>query len=125
MKIAIVGVGGVGGWLAAQLATSEADVHAIARGAHLDAIRARGLTLSSPTGNVHARVPATDDATEIGPADAVLFCVKSYDTDEAAAAHLPALCGYATTVVSLQNGIDNAERLTGFSEGRGSSVAWL
>jgi len=95
------------------LATAGADVHVVARGAHLDAIRTRGLTLSSPAGDVVARVSATDDASEIGPCDAVLFCVKSYDTDAAAAAHLPALCGDGTAVVSLQNGIDNADRLAG------------
>lgn len=111
MKIAVVGAGGVGGWLAARLATAGADVHVLARGAHLDAIRARGLTLTSPAGDIVAPVSATDDATGIGPADAVLFCVKAYDTDAAAAAHLPALCKAGTTVVSLQNGIDNAERL--------------
>lgn len=59
-----------------------ADVHVIARGAHLDAIRARGSTLFSPGGDVVAPVSATDDATEIGPR-VVLFCVKSDDTEAA------------------------------------------
>jgi 2-dehydropantoate 2-reductase len=112
MRIAVIGAGGVGGWLAARLATAGEDVHVVARGAHLEAIRTAGLVLSSPAGDVVAHVPATDDAARIGPCDAVLFCVKSYDTG-AAAAHLPVLCRDGTAVVSLQNGIDNAERLAG------------
>jgi len=111
MRIAVVGAGGVGGWLAARLWSAGADVHVVARGAHLAAIRERGLLLTSPAGDVRAPVDATAIAAEIGPCDAVLFCVKSYDTDRAAAM-LPALCGDRTVVASLQNGIDNVDRLT-------------
>jgi 2-dehydropantoate 2-reductase len=110
MRIAVVGAGGVGGWLAARLWSAGADVHVLARGAHLAAIRARGLELVSPAGNVRALVGATDVPAEIGPCDVVLFCVKTYDT-RAAAAALPALCHARTIVASLQNGIDGADHL--------------
>ena len=110
MKIAVIGAGGVGGWLAARLSSAGADVHVLARGAHRDAIGVRGLTLISPAGDVHAVVSATTDASAIGPCDIVLLCVKAYDTDRAAAL-LPALRHEHTIVASLQNGIDNAERL--------------
>lgn len=110
MRIAIVGAGGVGGYVAARLAAAGEDVHVVARGAHLEAIRARGLRVDSHLGDVEATVAATDDAAEIGRCDAVLFCVKAFDTD-AAVEHLPHLVDADTTVVSLQNGIDNEERL--------------
>jgi 2-dehydropantoate 2-reductase len=113
MKIAVVGAGGIGGWLAARLWSAGADVHVLARGAHLDAIRARGLLVTSPAGDVRASVHATDDAEEIGTCDAVLFCVKTYDT-ELAGAVLPALCHEGTIVASLQNGIDNVDKLARF-----------
>src|SRR3954451_19870132 len=96
MRIAVIGAGGVGGWLAARLGSAGADVHVVARGAHLAAIQAHGLTLTSPMGDVRADVAATDDAASIGPCDAVLLCVKAYDTASAAAL-LPGLC-HDTTV---------------------------
>ena len=111
MRVAVVGAGAVGGYFGARLATAGADVHLVARGPHLDAIRSRGLRVHSPLGAVHAAVPATDDAAEIGPCDVVLFCVKAYATDAAAAQHLPHLVGEETAVVSLQNGIDNEHRI--------------
>jgi 2-dehydropantoate 2-reductase len=110
MRIAVVGAGGVGGWLAARLWAAGADVHVVARGGHLAAIQERGLVLTSPAGDVRAMVDATDDVAAVGPCDAVLFCVKAYDTDRAAVV-LPALCTDRTIVASLQNGIDNVDRL--------------
>lgn len=110
MKIAVIGAGGVGGWLAARLADAGADVHVLARGAHLAAIRAHGLRLTSPAGDVVTNVAAVSDAGEIGPCEVVLFCVKSYDGD-AAMGSLPGLCRDGTAVISLQNGIDNIDRL--------------
>jgi 2-dehydropantoate 2-reductase len=111
MRIAVIGAGGVGGWLAARLGASGVDVHVVARGRQLAAIREQGLTLRSVAGDAHAMVHATAEAGEIGPCNVVLFCVKSYDTDEAAATHLPALTTSETAVVTLQNGIDNPERI--------------
>jgi 2-dehydropantoate 2-reductase len=111
MRVAVYGAGAVGGYLGARLAAGGADVTFIARGAHLEALRQRGLTLVTPEGerSAHA-VRATDDPAEIGPVDVVLFLVKSYDTD-AAAARLAPLLRAGTAVLSLQNGIDNEERI--------------
>jgi 2-dehydropantoate 2-reductase len=111
MRVAIVGAGGVGGYLGSRLAAAGADVSYLARGAHLEALRDRGLTIVEPSGSsVTTEVRATGDEHEIGPVDLVVFTVKSYDT-EAAAARLPPLIGEGTAVLSLQNGIDNEDRI--------------
>jgi len=111
VRIAIVGSGGVGGYFGARLAAAGADVAFIARGAHLDAMRSRGLLVHSPLGDVHlSRVLATDEPSAIGPVDVVLFTVKLYDT-ESAIAHLPPLIGPETVVVPFQNGVDAVDRL--------------
>jgi 2-dehydropantoate 2-reductase len=112
MRIAIVGAGGVGGYFGGRRAPPGADVTFLARGAHLDAMRARGLRIESPKGNVHLpRVDATDDAAAIGPVDIVFFTVKLYDS-EAAAHVLPALVGPNTAVIPFQNGIDGVGIVT-------------
>jgi 2-dehydropantoate 2-reductase len=110
MRIAIYGAGGVGGYLGGRLARAGADVHFIARGAHLRALREHGLRVRSVKGDFEVRVPATDDPADIGPCDFVLFCVKTFDTD-AAAARLGPLVGEGTAVVSLQNGVENEDKL--------------
>jgi 2-dehydropantoate 2-reductase len=110
MRIAVYGAGGVGGYFGGRLAQAGADVHLIARGAHLQALRERGLRVRSVKGDFAVRVQATDDPAEIGPCDFVLFCVKAFDTEEAAA-RLGPLLGDDTAVVSLQNGVDNEEKL--------------
>src|SRR6266487_3410600 len=110
MRIAVYGAGGVGGYFGGRLAQAGADVHLIARGAHLQALREHGLRVRSVKGDFAVRVPATDDPAEVGPCDYVLFCVKAFDT-EPAAARLGPLVGDATAVVSLQNGVDNEEKL--------------
>jgi 2-dehydropantoate 2-reductase len=106
MRIAIVGAGGVGGYLAARLAAAGQDVALIARGAHLDALRAQGLTLKSALGDVtvRPRVASADPAT-IGPVDVVVFAVKLYDTATAAETIRP-LIGPKTGVITFQNGVD-------------------
>ena len=108
--IAVFGAGGVGAYFGGRLATAGADVHLIARGAHLEALRSDGLTVESIHGDFHVDLPATDDPTDVGSCDYVLFCVKSNDT-EAAAAELDPLVDEGTAVVSLQNGVDNEEKL--------------
>src|SRR5476651_1246276 len=111
MRIAVVGAGGVGGGFGAALAQAGADVAFIARGAHLAAMKSKGLRIDSPRGNVHL-VPtqATDDPKAVGPVDYVLFCVKLWDV-ESAGEHIKPLVGPNTAVIPLQNGIDAPERL--------------
>lgn len=112
MRIAILGSGGVGGYFGGRLAATGTDLSFIARGAHLSALRQRGLRIESPLGHVHVpHVTATDDPSTIGPVDLVFFAVKLYDTD-AAVRILPPLMGPATLVVPLQNGVDSVEVLT-------------
>ena len=106
MRIAIFGSGGVGGYFGGRLAASGEDVTFIARGAHLNALQQEGLRISSPLGDAHvAKVQATDRPQAIGPVDVVLFTVKLYDVD-AAAATLGPLIGPDTVVITLQNGVD-------------------
>jgi 2-dehydropantoate 2-reductase len=82
----------------------------VARGAHLAAIREKGLAVRSAAGDFHVRPAATDDAAAVGHVELVLFAVKSYDTAAAALACRP-MVGPATTVLCLQNGVDNEDRL--------------
>src|SRR5262252_10259130 len=98
MRIAVYGAGGVGGYFGGRLAQAGADVHFIARGAHLQAVREHGLRVRSVKGDFAVRAPATDDPSEIGSCDFVLFCVKAFDT-AAAAARLGPLLGEGTAVV--------------------------
>lgn len=106
-----MGAGGVGAYLGSRLALADADVHLVARGAHLAAMRERGLTIVTPEGERSTvEVQATDDPESVGPVDVVLFLVKSYDTDDAAR-RLPPLIGDESVVISLQNGIDNEPRI--------------
>ncbi|MGH6660000.1 MAG: ketopantoate reductase family protein [Rhodospirillales bacterium] len=105
MKIAMFGTGGVGGYFGARLAKAGADVHFIARGRHLEAIRQHGLGIESALGDVVLKpANATDDPAAIGPVDLAIVAVKLYDTDDAAKAMKP-LVGPETTVMSLQNGV--------------------
>jgi len=110
MKIAIFGAGGVGAYFGGRLAQAGADVHLLARGAHLHALLESGLRVHSPNGDLELRLPATDRPEDIGPTDYVLFCVKSLET-ERAAARLGPLLKEGTAVISLQNGVDNEEKI--------------
>jgi 2-dehydropantoate 2-reductase len=110
MRIAVYGAGGVGGYFGGRLAQAGAEVHFIARGAQLAALRGRGLRVHSVKGDFEIPALATDDPAEVGPCDFVLFCVKSFDTDTAAA-RLGPLIGERTAVVSLQNGVENEEKI--------------
>jgi 2-dehydropantoate 2-reductase len=98
MRIAVYGAGGIGGYFGGRLAQGGADVHFVERGAHLRALREGGLRVRSVKGDFAVRVQATDDPAEIGPCDHVLFCVKAFDT-EPAAARLGPLLGEDTAVV--------------------------
>ena len=111
MRIAIMGSGGVGGYYGGLLAAAGQAVTFIARGAHLQAIRDKGLHVKSVHGDFTVSpAKAADRPGEIGPVDLVIVATKTYHTDEAARAIKP-LIGSGTVVISLQNGIDAAERI--------------
>lgn len=111
MKLAVMGTGGVGGYFGARFAAAGEDVAFIARGAHLAAIRERGLEVQSELGDALVRpVLATDDPAEVGRVDFVLFCVKLWDVEAAGEAIRP-MVGPETAVIALQNGVDAEERL--------------
>jgi 2-dehydropantoate 2-reductase len=105
MRIAVMGTGGVGGYFGARLAQAGHEVAFVARGRQLEALRASGLRVESPLGDLHlSHVDVTDNPAEIGPVDVVLFTVKLWDTLEAAESIKP-LLGPETAVVSFQNGV--------------------
>ena len=111
MKIAVIGAGGVGGYYGALLAAAGHEVHWVARGPHLQAIRENGLQVKSILGDLRVQPAlATDQPSEIGPVDLALFCTKAFDT-EAAARRSGALVGSDTTVLSLQNGVEATDQL--------------
>ncbi len=111
MKIAIMGAGGIGGCYGGLLARAGHAVTFVARGEHLAAIRANGLQVKSVHGDFTiAPAQVTDNPTEVGPVELALVCVKTTGTDQAAHAIQP-MIGPATSVLSLQNGIDAAERI--------------
>ena len=110
MHIAVVGAGAVGGYYGARLARSGERVSLIARGAHLRAIRERGLLVWSPLGDHVVRVEADSDPARVGPVDLVILAVKTYANAQVLPL-LPDLCGPATAVLTLQNGVASADAL--------------
>jgi 2-dehydropantoate 2-reductase len=111
MNIIVMGTGGTGGYYGGLLAQTGHDVTFIARGGNLAAIRRSGLQVQSLHGDFTVSpANATDDPSRLDPPDLILFCTKTYSTDEAAQQIKP-IVGRATTVLSLQNGIDAAERI--------------
>jgi len=111
MRIVVMGSGGTGGYFGAKLARAGEDVTFVARGAHLEAIRARGLRVKSAIdGEWVVQAPVVERLDGLPPADLVLFCVKSFDTDIAGEAIKPVV-GPGTGVLPVQNGVDNEERL--------------
>jgi 2-dehydropantoate 2-reductase len=111
MKIAIMGTGGVGGYYGGLLAKAGHEVTFIARGAHLAAIRDKGLRLKSVYGDFQVSpAQATDKPAEVGVVDLVVFATKTYHTDEAAKLIKP-MVGPETIVISFQNGVDAADRI--------------
>ena len=118
MNIAIYGAGGVGGYYGGVLARAGHQVSLIARGAHLAAIRERGLGVRSPGGDFTVRPSAaTDDPVDIGAVDAVIVAVKSMQLDAVCEGIAP-LLGPDTLVVPLLNGVDAHEALV-LAVGRG------
>jgi 2-dehydropantoate 2-reductase len=111
MRFAILGSGAVGGYYGAKLARAGHDVTFIARGAHLQAIRDRGLQIRSPAlGDFTIQARAEQDTTKVGAVDVVVLAVKTYDCDSALPA-IPPLLGDDSTVVTLQNGVDSVPAL--------------
>jgi 2-dehydropantoate 2-reductase len=108
MRFAVLGSGAVGGYYGARLARAGDDVAFLARGAHLEAIRASGLSVASPLGDFTIRAPAESDPGRIGPVDVVLYAVKTYD-DGGALPLLAPLLGPDTIVLTLQNGVESPE----------------
>jgi 2-dehydropantoate 2-reductase len=110
MKIAVMGAGGVGGYFGARLAQAGHDVSFVARGKHLEAIKARGLVLRSPLGDATVKVKASDKPADLGDAEVVLFAVKLWDTESAAEAIRP-LVAKGGVVIPFQNGVESIERI--------------
>ena len=110
MKFAVMGAGAVGCYYGGMLARAGHDVVLVARPAHVEAMQREGLLLDTQTFQERVRVQASTQPEGVQGAQCVLFCVKSTDTESAGLAMAPYLAEGAT-VLSLQNGVDNAERL--------------
>jgi len=123
MKIAIAGAGAVGAYYGGLLARGGIDVTFLGRGKHLEALRKNGLRVKSYRGDFNMEVKTTDDPSATGIYDLILFCVKSFDTENMANLITP-MVGPDTTIISLQNGIDN-EELIGKVLGREKVMAGI
>jgi 2-dehydropantoate 2-reductase len=111
MRIAIMGAGGIGGYYGGRLAQAGHEVTFITRGEHLRAIQAKGLSVLGPAGDTHiSPAQATDDPGRLSPVDVVLFCVKLFDTEDAARAIKP-LLARGGVCITLQNGVDGPQRI--------------
>ena len=104
MRIAFMGSGGLGGYFGARLCKGGADVHFIARGEHLQAMRSEGLRVEGPEPIHIAHVNATDDPAAVGVVDFVMISVKLWDT-EAALQQIRPMVGPDTAIISFQNGV--------------------
>lgn len=111
MRFAILGSGAVGGYFGAKLARAGQDVTFIARGAHLEAIRSKGLAVRSATlGDFDVHATAESDTAKVGPVDVAIVSVKAYD-NETALPMLAPLMGSDTVVLTLQNGVDSVDEV--------------
>jgi 2-dehydropantoate 2-reductase len=105
MRVAVLGAGAIGAYVGAALHRGgAAEVTLIARGAHLAAMRADGVTVLSPRGDFHAEVPATDDPAQIGAVDYVVLGLKAQDYGACGTLLAPLLAAH-TSIVAAQNGI--------------------
>jgi 2-dehydropantoate 2-reductase len=109
-KVAVMGAGAVGSFFGGMLARAGAEVTLIARGAHLEAMQKNGLFIDSIRFQEYVPVKASGDPAAVRGAELILFCVKSLDTDSAARSMAPHL-GPGAVVLSLQNGVDNVEKI--------------
>ena len=111
MRVAVMATGALGAYFGGRLAEAGHEVHFIARGAHLDAIKRDGLKVESPLGNVHLnQANATSDPKEVGVCVVVVFAVKLWDTEKAGELSKP-FVNKDTRLLTMQNGIDSVERL--------------
>jgi len=114
MRVAVVGLGGVGGYIAANFARAEIDVVGFARGAHLEAIREHGLEIVEDESCWKAKVDVREedelDGYFEGAFDVVMFCVKSYDLEESYK-HIKSHIDKNSILISFSNGVDNGDRL--------------
>ena len=105
MKICIFGAGAIGGYMGAKLAGAGADVSLVARGPHLAAMQANGLTLlEENSGPLTVSVSASDDASALGPQDYVIITLKAHSVP-VVVPHIQPLIGEHTTIVSGVNGV--------------------
>ncbi len=106
MRIAVIGTGGVGGYFGGRLAQSGHDVIFVARGKHLEALRTKGLSVTSTDGDFSVDpVRTTEDITTVGAVDAMLLGVKTWQVPDLLTA-LPSLIGPETAVLTTQNGVE-------------------
>ena len=120
IRVAVLGAGAVGCYYGGMLARAGHRVVLIGRPLHMDAIAKDGLRFETRNFSENIRMDTSASAEAVRGAKLVLFCVKSTDTEKAAAEIAPHLDAGAL-VVNLQNGVDNAERIEG--ELRSSKVA--
>jgi 2-dehydropantoate 2-reductase len=119
MRFAIVGSGAVGGYFGARLVQAGHEVTFLARGAHLEAMRQRGLEIRGPAGGFTVRARAEAEASRVGPVDVVMLAVKTYDNATAlplvkallSQAESPASAEGLPVVLPLQNGVDSPSEL--------------
>jgi len=110
LRTIVLGTGGLGGYFGGLMARSGQEVGFVARGEHLRALREHGLRVRSVHGDFELPIRVSERAADLGPADLVLFCVKSFDTEVAAEALRPVVQP-GTAVLSLQNGVDNEDKI--------------
>ena len=110
-KIAVVGVGGVGGYFGGLLAKSGFNVTFFARGSNFKALKENGLVIESVNGNFEINpVQVSNNTSEIGQVELILLCVKSYQVEEVMSSIKP-LVGEKTAILPIQNGIDAPNQL--------------
>ena len=109
-SIAVMGAGAVGCYYGGMLARAGHNVTLVGRPPHVEAVRRSGLRLQTGAFDEHLPVQASTDPDAAHGAQIVLFCVKSPDTESAGRALAPHI-GHDAAIVTLQNGVDNAERL--------------
>lgn len=115
MRVAVVGLGGVGAYLAANFARAGIELVGVARGAHLQAIQKQGLEIVEDNATWQIKIDAREASDLDGYFDIVLFCVKSYDlvcSYNSLASHVKR----STILISFSNGVDNGERLRSLSD---------